>query len=102
MNRFQFIKIAFRIIILFGAGMMFTFVPEYFRDFFGDVPHDCSIDAVCIEYGAHWNAGIDTQFEWGARHYWFFWMALFLFLLSLVYNVIGIIVILAKKPINQL
>jgi hypothetical protein len=102
MNTKQFIKIAFRIIIVFVSAMLFTFIPEHLREFFGDVPHDCALDSTCIRHEQHWNHGIDTFYEWGTRHYWFYWMAIVLFILSLAFNVIRIMEIIAKKPINEI
>jgi hypothetical protein len=66
--------VAIRIIILFVCGMLLTFIPNELRGFFGDVE--------CI--GCYPTDVIDTNWTWGARHYWYYWMMFFLFLLSLV------------------
>lgn len=71
------------IIILFAVGMAGTYIPDHLRGFFGDQPSD-------REYG------FDASYSWGIRHYWYFWMMIFLFLLSVV-NVVVSIINLIKK-----
>lgn len=82
--------IAIRIIILFTVGAFMTFLPEILRDFFGDTPHVCEKG-----YCPH-GFGIDVGFKWGTRHYWYFWMMVLLFLLSLANVIVGIIRLVNK------
>jgi len=77
-----FLQIAFRIVALFTIAMLLTFIPEYLRDFFGDkpfVPYIGPYGNRIMESG-----DIDTEWAWGARHYWYFFMMLLLFLLSAI------------------
>lgn len=71
---------------LFVAGMLMTFVNDWIQasGFFGDtkfIPHPSAWnkDYIITEDGA-----IDTEYVWGARHYWYFWLCFILFMLSLV------------------
>lgn len=75
-----FLFIAIRIIFLFSIAILATFIPEHLRDFFGD-----------LNIPERSGFGMDTDWTWGARHYWFYWMMFFLFTLSLVDAIIGII-----------
>lgn len=81
-----FLAIAIRIIILISIGMMFTFIPDHLRDFFGDVPSDC---VGCI--------GPDRDWDWGPRHYWYFWGLFLLFDLSCINAVMSVINIINKN-----
>lgn len=83
--------IAIRIIILFTIGSLMTFVPDHLRAFFGDTVHVCDTG-----WHSHGFFGIDKSYEWGARHYWYFWMMVLLFLLSLVNVIVGIIKLVNK------
>lgn len=62
------LEIALRIITFFGVGMLSTFISEsqLCRDFFGDV--------ACIDKACKGAFNIDVKYNWGARHYWYFWM----------------------------
>jgi hypothetical protein len=100
-----YLGIAARIIALFTIAMLMTYVPDQLRTFFGDIPcssrvheaydykagkyvdvKDCSADDKHI-YG---------NWYWGARHYWYAWMIVLLFILSIV-NVVMSIVNLVRK-----
>jgi len=80
-----YMQIAIRIIILFSMGMFFTYVPNELRDFFNDTQ--------CIENCY----GFDSDWYWGTRHYWFFWMSFFLFILSMVSFIMHIVKIIEKE-----
>ena len=80
MNTKVYLFIAFRIVFLFSIAMASTFLPEHLRGFFGD-----------INIPKRSGFGIDTDWTWGARHYWFFWMMFMLFALSLVDAIVGIV-----------
>jgi len=71
-----YLGIAVRIIILFTLGMLWTYIPEQLRDFFGD-----------IKLSRPNTQGMDKWYEWGARHIWYAVMMFLLFMLSLI-NVI--------------
>lgn len=77
--------IAIRIIILFCIGMFATFLPEHLRDFFGDHRLSNSFDG-----------GTDVTWSWGKRHYWYYWMMVFLFILSLINFVLQIVRLINK------
>ena len=77
--------IAIRIIVIFLIGMLWTFVPDQLRDFFGDT--------LCIDKKCY---GLDSLWNWGARHYWYWWMMFLLFMLS-VFSAIMQIVSLIEK-----
>lgn len=85
-----FLNIGIRIIILFLLGMMFSFLPNELRGFFGDIPHICK-DSYCS------HSGIDDSFDWGARHYWYFWMMICLFILSLINFIVSVCNLLIKE-----
>jgi len=80
--------ILFRIIILFTIPMLFTFIPEHIRWFFGDVPYSDGL--------RHGSDFMEDGYDWGSRHYWYAWMCFFLFLTSIVDTVISIIKMIEK------
>ncbi len=86
-----YLGIVVRIIILILIGMFSTYLPDNLRDFFGDTP--CLPDA---EGNTYHCGGIDTQYLWGSRHYWYFWGMLILFLVSII-NMIWSIINLIEK-----
>lgn len=75
-----YFKIAGRIILVCIVAMAGTFVPEHLRDFFGDVHR-----AIPKDSGA-----MDELWDWGIRHYWYFWTIVLLFVLTLINLGIGI------------
>ena len=77
--------IAIRIIVIFLIGMLWTFVPDQLRDFFGD--------KLSTERNGF---GFDRDYKWGSRHYWYWWMMFLLFMLS-VFSAIMQIVSLIEK-----
>ncbi len=90
--------ITIRIILLFGVAMLATFIPEHLREFFAD--EDCT-NNVYYMYGKKFIGCqgaevINDGYDWGVRHYWYFWGMLLLFLLSLA-NVVVSIVNLVNK-----
>jgi hypothetical protein len=58
--------------------MAFSFVTPYLREFFGDVPQEVTNDS----FDAAWN--------WGVRHYWYFWMMVSIMLLSFINVIISV------------
>ncbi len=77
--------IAIRIIVLFSLSMLFTYISEHLRDFFGDI-HQRDRSG-CIA---------DENWIWGSRHYWFFWMMFLLFILSAINFVLATISLVEK------
>jgi len=76
-------KLSLRVIALFFTAMLISYSPMYLRPFFADV-----------EYGIH-NYGslgtehitrgmIDVNWEWGFRHYLYFYMCIVLFAIQAV------------------
>ena len=65
--------IAIRIIVICVLGMLWTYVPDELRDFFGD---QLSSERTGF--------GVDRGYKWGARHYWYAWMMFLLFVLSVI------------------
>lgn len=80
MNTRLYLYIAFRIVIFFSLGIAFTYVPDHLRDFFGDTPFN---DGRLGEMDYNW--------KWGARHYWYFWMMVFLSILTIVDTFMSIV-----------
>lgn len=67
-----------QVIALFVGGMLVTYFSDWLQatGFFDDKP--------CED---RWGIGcgmVDKKFEWGARHYLYFWMMVALFVLSVV------------------
>lgn len=82
-----YFAIAIRILLLFTVGCLATFIPEQLRDFFGDTP--------CVnEFGCY---GIDAEWKWGVRHYWYFWCMFCLFILSAISAFISIRAVLIRN-----
>lgn len=80
MNTKAYFYIVFRILLLGALGIMFTYVPEHLRGFFGDHLRNTSIYS-----GRYETSGmVDQNWTWGARHYWFFWISTIIFILSVV------------------
>jgi len=77
--------IAIRLVILFSLGILFSFVPEHLRVFFGD-----------LNIPDKSGGPIDRDWVWGARHYWFAWMMFFLFILSLINFVMSVYNLIIK------
>ena len=65
--------LAIWIICIGTVGLFYTYINDYLNsiDFFGDTK--------TYPYG-----GTYLYTEWGARHYWYYWICLCLFLLSVV------------------
>ena len=95
MNTKVFLGLAIRIIIVFGVAMLMTFAPTELRDFFGDTLHDHSTHGTY-----HQNDFLDDGWEWGARHYWYWWMCFLLFVLSAINALIGGYDLVIKKYPN--
>jgi hypothetical protein len=91
-----FLAIGIRIVILFGIGMAATYIPEQLRSFFGDTLHVHN-DVCKKAYDGCVNGVFDELWEWGARHYWYYWMMVVLFTLSLANFVLSIINVVRKN-----
>lgn len=64
------------VIGLCTIGMFMTFASDFIQSsgFFGDVKRSVPNNETTI----------DEWYDWGARHYWYFWMCVFLFFISVV------------------
>ena len=90
-----YLGIAIRIIALFMVGMLATYIPDELRGFFGDTLHDCS------NHGKWCTEEFDVKWNWGSRHYWYAYMMVFLFLLSIVNVVVSVVNLLVKEYPNE-
>lgn len=86
-----YLGIAFRVIILFSIGMLMAYVKPQLHAFLGDTVHICKSDH------CHHADFIDDGYDWGAMHFWFFWMCIFLFILSLINCIFSIRKIVIKN-----
>lgn len=69
-----------RIIILATAGIILSYLPEFYpKSFYNDY-----VDS----YGS---------LSWGARHYWYFWMSFLLFCTSLVHCIMSLVALIEKE-----
>lgn len=74
-----YFRILIRIICPFILAMAFSFATPHLREFFGDVPQEVTaIDSV------------DAAWNWGARHYWYFWMMVSVMLLSFINVIVSV------------
>jgi hypothetical protein len=71
--------LAGNILILFTAGMLMTFVNDAIQHsgFFGDVLRTAPLDRYHEEF-------IKDGYDWGARHYWYFWMCVAMFIIGVI------------------
>jgi len=76
-------RLTAQITIVFFIGMMMTFVNDLIQctGFFGDI---------LLSRPKENDFMVDEMHEWGARHYWYFWLMVILFILSLVRIVLWI------------
>ena len=65
--------IALRIVVIFIVAMLWTYIPDQLRDFFGD--------KLSTERNGF---GFDRDYKWGSRHYWYAWTMFLLFILSVI------------------
>lgn len=64
-------RLSLRVILLFATAMLVSFSPPYLRDFFQDSVSEHK-----------W--GFDNGYDWGFRHYLYFWMCVILFLIQAI------------------
>jgi hypothetical protein len=66
------VYLALNIVALFAAAMLWSFLTEKLRGFFGDInTRDL-------------RGAIDMDWTWGYRHYLYFWMSFFLVIVAIV------------------
>jgi hypothetical protein len=84
------LEIAARIVVIFIAAILFSYLPEteFLKDIFDDQP--CK-----REYGCGAGFG-NSAIKWGARHYYYSWGVFFLFVLSIIHFIMRV-VYLARK-----
>lgn len=76
-------KISIRIIGLFSAAILLSFIPEIFPAFFGDwICNGCNYGEAGVSY-CH-----APQLHWGYRHWLYFLMGITLFITQAVYIII--------------
>jgi hypothetical protein len=89
------IYLAMWIVLIFGIGIVMTFVNDAIQltGFFGDTP--------CTEkFGG---CGIiDSEHSWGARHYWYFWGCVLLFMLTVARCVLWCVYYWDRKIFDKL
>ena len=83
-------KVSIQIIALFSVAILMSFIPECFRDFFGDWKCAGSGGYIIGAYKyQNCNSGLNGMHEatwhWGYRHYLFFLMGLTLFITQVGY-----------------
>lgn len=84
-----FLAIAIRVILVFVIPMFLTFLTEELRGFFGDVP--------CSNNGCQHGFNIDSEWDWGARHYWYWWCGFFLWGLAVINCIVSVAQIVNKN-----
>ena len=102
------ILLALWITLLFTTGMMMTFVNDTIQrtGFFGDTKFISQFHAypeAKTSTDGWWskpNSMIDPAYVWGARHYWYYWLCIILFLLSIVRIIIWVDWYWSDKPNN--
>lgn len=77
-----YFRILIRIICPFILAMAFSFVTPHLREFFGDIPQEVTDDS------------FDAAWEWGVRHYWYFWMMASIILLSFINTALSVIALI--------
>ncbi len=83
-NKFYF-KISIQIILIFGAVILISFIPDYLHSFFGDAFCDGNITKDMCSDG--WDMGTakhGPSYHWGYRHWVWFCMGLSLFVVQVV------------------
>ena len=84
-------RIAIQIVFTFSTGILSTYVPELFRDFFGDWMCQGNFNWKNTTECNYLNTSIhDPQWHWGWRHWLWAMMGLCIFVLQF-FNVIRII-----------
>lgn len=84
MSNKAYFNVLIRLIALFIPGFMVSFLIPEIRVILGDTEHICN--SICCRHGA-----IDAGYNWGAQHYWFFWMCASIFILSLINFIIYLV-----------
>lgn len=79
MKRELYFTIAFRIMLLMSFGFLMTFITPQLRTLFEDVL-----------LAKPQVMGVDCNYEWGIRHYWYFYAMVLLFILSLIDSIMVI------------
>ena len=85
-----YLTIAFRILLLMIVGIAWTFITPTLHDFFGDQGH---LIITHHEQNPNWGPRFEPynsseiDYDWGVRHYWYFWCMLLLFMLTFINSV---------------
>jgi hypothetical protein len=75
--------VIFRIISFFVIAILFTFLTDSIRPFFGDTVKPEG-------YKTTFNSIIDDGHIWHIRHYLYFWMCFSLFVSSAIFTIVSI------------
>ncbi len=69
--------LSIRVIALFATAMLVSYSPMFLRGFFEDTPN------LPDQFGRVWGKGImDGNWDWGYRHYLYFYMCVVLFFIQ--------------------
>lgn len=83
-----FTKVSINIVLVFMTMMVFSFIPDMFPKFFGDVlcvTGNSPDHQFCVEgYRYANNAHGPGEWHWGYRHWLWSFMGLFLFIVQIV------------------
>lgn len=71
--------LSLRVIGLFVTAMLVSYSPQFLRGFFADTMYDA--EKLRYSFGRGF---IDDQWDWGFRHYLYFWMCVTLFVIQAV------------------
>jgi hypothetical protein len=83
------IKLSIRVMAMFSIAILISFIPEYFRDFFGDWKCAGSGNYILGTYRYEGcNSGLkgihEATWHWGYRHFLFFVMGVVLFIIQMI------------------
>lgn len=72
-----FTKLSLQVVILFGIAIVYSYLTNFLQvsGFFGDTP---------IPLDKQRETRIDEAWDWGIRHYLFFWMSVLLFIIQFI------------------
>lgn len=69
-------ELSLRIILLFVTAMAVSYSPDYLREFFADTKKPDDLN--------YYRGMLDEHWEWGFRHYLYFWMCILLFVVQAI------------------
>ena len=66
-------KLSLKVILLFATAMLISYSPQFLRGFFNDTLYTDQVHHDLF----------DTAWNWGFRHYLYFWMNIILFIIQI-------------------